>query len=379
MRRIVTAIACLLALAACSSPAPRIPPTALTSIESSVPIEVIWTRSLDGVGRGRFEPLVDANTVTVADRRGRVARYARDTGERLWVQNLGMGLASGVGGDGSLVLVAGGDGRVVALEPGDGTERWRTQVSSEVLTPVAAGFGTVVARSADGRLVRLDAADGSEEWSSSWTPPALTIVGYGRPLVVDGGVLLGLDDGRVVALNSGNGRVIWETVISRPTGRSEVERMVDVDADITIDGDDIYVVNFQGRAARLEPARGATAWAVPMSSTAGLAVGEELLVVVDAEGELHGLDKTSGATRWTQSALRGRLVSSPNVVDELVVVGDLDGFIHVLDLETGEFLGRRDVADGAISARPFGDRNSLVVQSEEGELRLLRLAPPRTR
>lgn len=375
MFRALTLSLIALALAACGSAPPRVPPTELTSINQIVPIEVLWSRSVDDTGRGRFEPLLGATTVTVADRTGRVVRYERDTGKTVWSRDLDRGIASGVGGDDSLILVAGADGLVLALDANDGSERWSTRVSSEVLTPAVAAFGTVIVRSADGRLVRLNSEDGSEQWSSSWTPPALTVVGYGRPLVVDGGVLVGLDDGRVLALNSANGRTIWEAVVSRPAGRSEVERMVDVDADITVDGEQIYVVNFQGRAARLEPSRGGTDWSVPMSSTDGLAVGDQLLVVVDADGELHALDKRSGTTRWTQAALRGRSPSAPAVFDDMIVVGDFEGVLHLLDLDTGEFIGRRNLTDGAISARPLGDRDGVLVQSEQGEVRALRLAP----
>lgn len=362
-------------LGACAADPPRIPPTELGSIDRSVPVESLWSRSLDDAGRGRFEPLVTESAVTVADGDGNVVSYSREQGTTLWSQDLDMRLISGVGGNDDTVFVSGSDGAVIALDATDGTERWRTRASSDVLAPVVLAFDTAIVRSADGRVVRLDLEDGEERWSGSWTPPALTINGYSRPLVVDGGVLVGLDDGRIVALNSSNGRTIWESVLSRPEGSSEVERMVDVDADISVDGDGIYVVNFQGRAARLEPARGSIDWAVPMSSTHAIAIGDDRVIVVDVDGELHALDKSSGSSLWVQSGLRGRFPSVPAVVDGAVVVGDFEGFLHVLDVATGELVGRRDLTDGAIRARPEGNRDSLVVQSREGEIRVLRLAP----
>lgn len=361
-------------LGACAADEPPIPPTELTPVSVAVPIVRVWSRDLDDAGRGRFEPLVSSTTVTAADEDGRVARYDRQTGRPIWRVDLDQRLVSAVGGNEEFLFVSGIDGVVIALNAADGDELWRAQASSDVLAPVVLAFDAAIVRSADGRVVRLDLEDGSERWSSSWTPPALTINGYSRPLVVDGGVLVGLDDGRVIAINTVNGRVIWEAVLSRPTGRSEVERMVDVDADIVVDSAGIYAVNFQGRAARLEPVRGGIDWAVPMSSTSGLDISVERLVVVDDEGHLHGLDKNSGSTLWTQELLRGRRPSTPKLVDDLVVVGDFEGYLHILDARTGEITSRSKLTDGAIQVRPIGDRNSLVVQSIEGEIRVLRLA-----
>ncbi len=360
-------------VAACAADEPRIPPAQLESIAQSVSVERVWSRTLDDTGRGRFEPLVTQTSVTVADKDGLVVQYDRQSGERLWRAQLDTPLLSAVGGNDERIFVAGRDGWVLSLDATSGNEVWRTQVSSDVLAPVALAFDTAIVRSADGRIVRLDLADGSERWSSSWTPPALTINGYSSPLVVDGGVLLGLDDGRVLALNSANGRVLWEAVLSRPTGRSEIERMVDVDADIVVDADGIYAVNFQGRAVRLEPGRGGIDWAVDMSSTSGLAVDDTRVVIVDDEGHVHALDKNSGSTLWVQQALRGRRPSGPALIEDSVVVGDFEGYLHVLDANTGVLQGRRDVADGAIREQPVGDRRSLVVQSTEGEIRVLRL------
>jgi len=137
---------------------------------------------------------------------------------------------------------------------------------------LVAGFEAAVVRSADGRVVVLELDDGSERWIQSETPPALTLNGYSRPLLVSGGLLMGLDDGRVVALELATGRLIWETVLSVPSGRSEIERLVDIDADIAIDNEGIYVANYQGRAARLEPARGQIVWSSAMSAGAGIAL-----------------------------------------------------------------------------------------------------------
>ena len=360
-------------LGACASEPPLVPPSELGPFDSRVEIERGWSVRLDDAGRGRFEPLVTDEAVYAAAADGEVARFDRADGAREWRVDLDARLASGVGGDDELVIVATGDGGIVALDAADGTEAWRGRATSEVLAPARSGFGTLVVRSADGRLASLDPATGAERWSASWTPPALTLNGYSAPRVLDGGLLVGLDDGRLVALDSRNGRPIWETPLSLPGGRSEVERLVDVDADVRVDDEGIYAVNYRGRAVRLEPARGRPVWSVPMSSTAGLELGPATVVAVDDESVVHGLDKATGRTAWTQDALRGRKLSPPAVVGGLVLVGDFEGYVHALALDDGSLAGRARPADAPIRARPVGDAGGLVVQAGDGTLASLRL------
>jgi outer membrane protein assembly factor BamB len=172
-------------------------------------------------------------------------------------------------------------------------------------------------------------------------------------LLLDGGVLTGLDDGRLLAMNLANGRLIWESVISLPSGRSEVERLVDVDAELRVDSSAIYVVNYQGNAASLEPVRGQLIWSVPFSSTVGLELSGHQLIIVDDEDVVHALDKSNGQELWSQAALRGRRLSPPAVnAKGDVVVGDFAGFIHVLSGDKGELVGRNRLGDERIVTRP---------------------------
>ena len=360
-------------LAGCASAPPAVPPTELTPITAEVTPARRWSASVEEAGRGRFEPWVDAERVVVADGKGRVTAFDRDGGRRLWVTELDERLASGVGGDANgdaatRLYVGSADGVVHAVDAATGERLWNATVSSEVRVAPVEAFGAVVVRSVDGRVVALEPEDGGERWSVSNTPPALTVAGYSRPLLVDGGALVGLDDGRVVALALDTGRAIWESVLSVPSGRSEVERLVDVDADPLVGDAGIYVVGYQGRAARLEPARGQVVWSRPMSSTAGLALAGDRLVVVDEEDGLHALERESGRELWSSESLRGRRLSPPAVLPggDAFVVGDFEGYLHVVALDDGRLIGRTRPARGPITSRPVVDDGRVFVLGEDG-------------
>jgi len=371
LRSILAAgVLALLLLGGCVGDEPAVPPTELTPIDAEVTLSRRWGSSVEEAGRGRFRPLLEGELLVVASGNGEVIAFDRRSGARRWRTELDTALASGVGGGEDALYVGSSDGVVHALEARTGEPLWSAPMSSEILVAPVAAFGTVVVRSVDGRIAALEPDSGEERWSVSNTPPALTVTGYGRPLLLDGGVLIGLDDGRALALTLEGGRTIWETVLSVPSGRSEIERLVDADADPLVDREGIYMVNHQGRAARLEPARGGVVWSVPMSSTAGLALGGDRLVVVDEEDVLHALERESGRELWTSEALRGRRLSPPAVLVDagVALVGDLEGYLHAVSLEDGVLVGRTRAAKEPITARPLVDDATVYVQSESGRV-----------
>ncbi len=364
--------ASMLTVACSSDPKPE-PPSSLTSITPVVETARQWRKQTDDAGRGRFEPYVDADQVVVATRDGEISSFDPANGSRQWRVDLDSNLSSGVGGDAARLYVSTNNGAIIALDASNGEELWQASSSSEVLVPVVSAFNTAVVRSADGRVLALDPETGQERWSVSNTPPALTLNGYSQPLLLDGGVLVGLDDGRILALNINTGREIWESVLSIPRGRSEVERLVDIDADVLVDGAGIYVANFQGKLARLEPGRGQIQWSVPMSTTAGFTLHDNTLVVVTDNNLIQAFDKEAGQELWSTDVFEGRTLGTPAVTDSGdIVVGDIEGYVHVLSLTDGSVIGRSRVSDTAISARPQRLDNTLFVQAGDGVIAALR-------
>ena len=362
---LVTAAA--LSVSACSSDPAPVPPAELTSFNSEVRLLRIWSAKVGDAGRGVFEPLVVGDQVIAANARGVVTAFAKDSGVRGWKRELGTRLVSGVGGASGQIFVSDVEAIVHAIDPANGEEQWQAQASSEVLVPVVSGFGVAAVRSADGRVAILDPEDGTERWSESNTPPALTLNGYSRPLLLDGGVLLGLDDGRMLALNMANGDTIWETVLSVPTGRSEVERLVDIDAEFAIDDEGIYVANYQGKAARLEPARGQIVWSTPVSAGSGIALDDSGLIVVDEDDNVIKLDKESGEQLWLNDTMLRRSLSPPAFTPEGdILLGDVEGYLHVLDTNTGAEIGRSRPSSSAIKSRPVLVEDTVYIQASDG-------------
>lgn len=367
----------LIALAACSSKGKTREPADLQSIdEVKVKASVVWKRSLgdsDGL-LGGFEIDVQDDAVFAADADGEVYALETETGKTIWQVETGERVISGPASSGNLVLVGTRDAEVIALSRADGSEVWRSQLSSEVLASPAGDGDTVIARTVDGRVFALSAADGTRLWTFDRTVPSLTLRGLSRPVVVGSAVLVGLDGGRLVALRVDTGEVLWEQVVASPTGRSELERLVDVDADPIAAGGGVFALSYGGELVLIDPRSGDSRWERSIRSYTGAAVfGSRGLAVSDADGVVWALDAESGAAVWKQEELQYRMLSQPAAFAGYIAVADYKGYVHFLSPGDGRIVGRTHALSDPVQAAPVVVNDRLYMLDIDGHLVVMEL------
>ncbi len=257
-------LALALAVVGCSSNSKKeLPPAELTDFKEEVVLSKQWSRSV-GDGQGDLynllEPAVDGSTIYAASAEGRVMAIQRETGDVLWKKDLERPVSGGVGVGYGLVLVGTLRGDVIALDEATGKKKWTKRVNSEVLSAPATNGDVVVVQTQDDKLIGLDAASGDQRWIYESTVPVLTLRGTGAPLIAGNMALAGLASGKVVAVDVQRGLPIWEQRVAIPQGRSELDRVVDIDGGLLLSGDTLYVVSYQGRAAALDVNSGRLLW-----------------------------------------------------------------------------------------------------------------------
>jgi len=381
MKRIVLILALALPLSGCetakklgeylSDDNDAIPPSPLVEFEPDVDIERSWSV---GIGKGtqkkfvKLVPVATPDGIFAAERKGRVYAVAPDTGASLWRTNTDMTISGGPGVGEEIVVVGGNDGTVIALSVQDGKELWRTRVSSEVLAAPRIRNNIVIVRSGDGKLYALSSGSGSRLWIYDRSVPVLSLRGTSAPALTDDLVLAGFDSGRLVALEMATGRLVWETPVAVPRGRSDLERMVDIDAEPFIVDGIVYVATFQGRVAAIEIAGGNLVWTRDISSFAGLCVDDRNVYVSDEESNVWALDRLTGVSVWKQEALKYRLITAPASAGDLIVVGDLEGYLHWMHARDGEFAHRNRIDKSKIIAPPITFENTVIAYTSSGAL-----------
>lgn len=353
------------------------PPSVLVEYTPEIKLEVVWNESV-GVGADeqtlKLIPAIGNGKVLAADREGVVQARSLTTGNLIWETETDVHFSGGPGLGADSVILGSSDAEVVALNIETGAVLWKTAVSSEVLSVPVVAKGIVVVRTTDGSVFALDEKTGGKRWNYERTVPALSIRGTGSPLIIEDNVIGGYDNGKLMALRLSDGKYVWETSIAIPKGRSEIERLVDLDVDPIVINGVIYVASYQGGIAAVSELDGDVLWRnETISSHSGLSNDARYLYLADSQSHVMQLDQHSGAALWKQKELHQRRLTAPVAYENYVVVGDFEGYVHWLSTIDGRQLGRVQVTDSAIDAKPIVVDNTVYVYAKDGTLAAIKV------
>lgn len=352
------------------------PPAELQRITQRLDVRRIWSARIGGNSerlRLGLSPATDGARVFAASHDGDVASFDLQTGRRGWSARTGLPLSAGPAYGAGILALGTTDGELVALDADTGEELWRRPVGAEVLAPPAIGGEVVALRTVDGRLRGYSSLDGRELWSVVQTVPALTMRGNTAPYVAGTSVVSGFDNGRLGAYELTTGDVLWEFPVAAPSGRTELERLVDISAGLQVAGSDVFAVGYHGRAVGVALENGVVLWQQELSSYAGLGVDLSSVYVTDEFSELVALERGSGTPTWRQDALRLRDVTAPSAYGNTIVVGDFEGYLHWIDPRDGSFLARERASSKRVTAAPLVVGPNMIVQTEDGTVAAYRI------
>lgn len=321
------------------------PPALLTSIKDPIGLDINWqldTRASTNRAAYRLRPLIVGDRVYSIDTSGLVRATDLARGRRLWRHRSGYEPIIGLGGNPQLLLVTSRNGDLAAFrEIEDGLEPlWEVNLGSEVRAIPVVDNGQVFVRSVDGRLRSLSVEDGSQQWQITGRVPALSLTGNSNPLVSGDMVISGFDDGKLIAYDRDNGKTLWETTVSVPRGRTEVERLIDLDGRFVLRDGVLYVVSFQGHLAAVQAISGDILWSRKFSSFQAIAIDDTALYLTSDDSDLWSIDRRTGSAFWKQDVLHARRVTAPAIIDEHVVVSDFEGQLHWFNKSDGKLIGR---------------------------------------
>lgn len=371
-------ICCAATISACGfwGGTEEVEPNQLVDFTAESSVSVVWSSSI-GSGPGRkyhqMRPVVDGDRIFAADSKGLVVALDRNNGQRHWSINLKDTLIGGVGAGYGKVFVTTESGLLLALSAADGSEVWRRQLASEVTSPAQANPDIVVAQLVSGRLTALDIRTGEHLWTYDAQIPSLTLRGTSSPLVTNDVTFAGFANGRFLALQNDNGSVLWDQRIALAEGRSELERIIDVDGRAILLDNLLYIVGYQGRLVAINPFNAQVIWALDMSSYRSLASGFGNLYVAESNDHVQAVDAASSASVWRQTSLENRQLTSPGVLGRTVVVGDYEGYLHFMSQTDGRFTARYRVDSSGLRGDMLVVDDTLYVLSNAGRLMALRL------
>jgi len=381
--RLPALIAATLVLASCGlfgDKDEELEPKELVKLKNTLKLKRLWSTKVGGDAEFMLvglRPVGDGNLIYAASQDGKVVAIDPDSGKPRWKADLETELSAGPGVNEGGLAVATKDGFVIMLDAASGAEQWRSFVGAETLAKPLIKDDAVVVQTIDNRLIALARFDGKQRWEIEQTMPVLTMRGGSSPMLVGSLIIAGFDNGRLAAVNLETGDIEWDSMLALPTGRSDLDRLADIDGAIAVVGQDIYAAGYQGRVASIAAESGQVLWSREISSHVGMAADWNSVYTVREDGEIIALTRNNGAETWRNDDLLRRDPTLPVPFHTTVVVGDFEGYLHFFSSIDGAPVARLRQGKKAISSDPLVVANRLYVQSDDGSVAAYEVAQTR--
>lgn len=346
------------------------------SIDSTGRIAVRWSRKLapdlDGpyLPIERSVPTLDAlhDRIYVGSTTGQVWALTGANGQ-VWMYQAGGGIGAEavLSPDLETLYVGSDDGFLHALRSRDGSRLWRTEMRGALGDAPLVTEDVVYIATENDVIEAFDRASGEALWRyERQAPEGFYVTEHAGLTLADRRLLAGFTDGAVVALDPGDGRVLWlrDTAADLPSGRSDELRFTDVDTTpVAVDGT-VYVASFAGGLYALEASSGSVRWLrsewTGVTSIAMAPGGQ--LVLSSGDHGVMAVQASDGERLWATPVRRGA-PTAVRVERDLVLYGESEGGLVALSLGRGREVGRIEDGHGFAAQVAYQDGLAAAVSN----------------
>ncbi|EEY91071.1 outer membrane protein assembly factor BamB [Acinetobacter lwoffii] len=361
-----------LALAGCAGKTNKVPEVKpnplpkLTQAKTLVPVFSTSVASTDAADPLRLRLDADNGVVFAIDPKGEVSAFKGK--QRLWQKKVSKeNLSSGVEAAEGLVVVGNQKGQLFALDQQTGEQKWTAQLTGALLAPSLIHAGRVISVSNDGTVYAHEIATGAQVWTYNLPNVQFSLRGMAAPVALDArNVLIASSNAYIYALDALSGVPKLQRRVAVSDGRSDIQRLVDIDGEPVVAGQFVVTTSYQGQVTVLDLASQQVVWSEDASSIQRPEVVGNGVFVAQTDGKIKAFEITSGQPLWENDQLLNRKLSNPVMLGTDLVVGDLDGVLHLIDPRTGQITGRSKTSGEVRSLRVID--NQLYVSTRKGAL-----------
>jgi len=355
------------------------PPAELTAFTPQAALQTVWT-SDHGKGSDHafvsLYPVIYENQIISIDREGYLAAYDRYKGNRIWEKKLDKVITGGLTVADNIIFVSSDDAHLYALSATNGDELWKKRLSSISLSRTAVNDSMVFSRTIDGKLYALDKRNGEKRWIYDIDVPVLTFRGNSSPVTAGNDlVFTGFDSGKLVAIAAQSGLQVWEATVSVATGRTDIERLVDIDGDPVLIGEQVFAISMNGHVSAINVYNGQINWTRKISSFVSMGYDQRNIYITDDQDNLWAVGQANGDIVWKQDKLKHRRLTTPVILGKFILTADFEGYLHVLSTRDGEIGARIQLDTAGYLLPPLLLSEDIYVYGSGGKLNLLNLSP----
>ena len=350
-------------------------PTPLEKLQTNIRVDIkeLWSENIGEHNGNNLDIFYIDNFIYAATSDGTIKKIDSKSGNKSWEKNIDLIITSGVSGNSENLFFSTADGFLWCMNH-KGELIWKTLLEGEINSLPLVYDGKIVVKLNSYKIIQLNEKDGSIIWKYQAAIPPLTFKSEGKLVQSNKVVYLGLPGGKLIAIDSPTGGLVWESNISRSRGTTDIERANDITSHPIIDGPVIYGVTTNGDISALDRRNGKTIWTRPLSSFYGMTFDGFNLFVSHDTGSIYSVNKEDGEVKWRQAALKYRRIRAGTMIEDYIVYGDYFGFVHLLDVNDGSIIGRLKLGDSQILNNIINIDDSLItLMNAEGDLICLKI------
>ncbi|MBF7685148.1 outer membrane protein assembly factor BamB [Acinetobacter sp. B10A] len=362
------------ALVGCSSNKPKvekIKPNPLPKLVQAKSLQQVFSQHVSASNKKdplRLQMAVDQGVIYVADpKKGTVDAFQGN--KQLWssqVYKKGM-LSAGLEVGQGIVVAGNQKGELFALEQSTGKVLWQAQLSGPIITPSHIQLGRVITVTNDGNVYAHDATTGQQLWTYKLPNVALSLRGQASPVALDpNNVLIATANAYVYGIDVVSGVPRLQRRVSVAEGRTDIQRVNDIDGDPVMMGQFLITTSYQGQITVTDLQQQQVVWTDNSSSNQRPEVTRDTIYTTTVDGKIIAYGLLTGQKLWENDQLLHRNLSNPVLLGSDLVVGDFDGALSMIDPATGKITGRSTTKGEVTSLRVVD--NQLYVSTQKGAL-----------
>lgn len=360
------------ALAGCSTnkiKVEEVKPNPLPKLVQAKTLVPVFSQSVSSTNKAdplRLRLDADNGVIFAVDPNGEVTAYQGK--QRLWQKKVSkLGLSSGIEAAEGMVVVGNKKGQLFALDQATGEQKWTAQLSGAILSASLIQSGRVITISNDDTVYAHDLATGQQVWTYNLPNVQFSLRGVATPVALDPRtVLIASSNAYIYALDIISGVPRMQRRVAVSDGRSDIQRLNDLDGDPVVAGQFLVTTSYQGQVTVMDLASQQVVWSEDASSIQRPEVFNNTVYVAQADGKITAYSLTTGEKLWQNDSLLNRQLSNPVILGQDLVVGDLDGVLHLIDPATGQLIGRSKTSGEVRTLRVID--NQLYVATRKGAL-----------
>ena len=360
------------ALAGCSTNKTKVEevkPNPLPKLVQAKTLVPVFSQSVSSTSKAdplRLRLDADNGVIFAVDPNGEVTAYQGK--QRLWQKKVSkLGLSSGIEAAEGVVVVGNKKGQLFALDQATGEQKWTAQLSGAILSSSLIQSGRVITISNDDTVYAHDLATGQQVWTYNLPNVQFSLRGVATPVALDSRtVLIASSNAYIYALDIISGVPRMQRRVAVSDGRSDIQRLNDLDGDPVVAGQFLVTTSYQGQVTVMDLASQQVVWSEDASSIQRPEVFNNTVYVAQADGKITAYALTTGEQLWQNDSLLNRQLSNPVILGQDLVVGDLDGVLHLIDPATGQLIGRSKTSGEVRTLRVID--NQLYVATRKGAL-----------